>query len=350
MQTEIAAHVLNKCSSNGSLLNKEEIIEVLSWQDEALLERLFQIADDIRKNQCGDDVHLRALIEFSNHCSRNCLYCGIRRGNKKLERYRMTPDEIVDTAVKACSAGFKTIVLQSGEDTWFAADKVSWIVKAIKDRAGCAITLCIGERTLAEYEVMKKAGADRYLIKYETANPDLYHALHPEMDYENRINILLWLKEMGYQVGGGNMVGLPGQTLEDLADDIILARKLNLDMMGIGPFIPHSETPLHDFPGGDLKMVLKTVAVSRIVTLNSHIPATTATGTIDAEGRQKALRCGANVIMPNLTPAKYRKLYEIYPGKKCSDEEPGRCAGCIKTMVKSMGRNIAPDYGHSLKN
>lgn len=350
MQTEIVADILNKCSKHGSFLKREEIVEILSWQDTALLERLFHIADDIRRKHCGDDVHLRALIEFSNHCCRNCLYCGIRRGNKKLERYRMTADEIADTAVKASEAGFKTVVLQSGEDTWFTADKISWIVKEIKQKAECAITLCIGERTLAEYEVLKKAGTDRCLIKYETANSNLYHAFHPEMDHENRINILLWLKEMGYQVGGGNMVGLPGQTMEDLADDIILARDLNLDMMGIGPFIPHPETPLHGFAGGSLKMVLKTIALSRITTLNSHIPATTAIGTIDAEGREKALMCGANVIMPNLTPAKYRKLYEIYPRKKCSDEAPEKCAGCIKTMVKSLGRSIASDYGHSLKN
>lgn len=306
-------------------------------------------ADSVRARYCGDEVHLRGVIEFSNYCCRDCLYCGLRRSNKKLPRYRMAKEEIVECALMGAQAGIKTIVLQSGDDLGYRAEDISEIIQQIKEEADVAITLCVGERDYKDYRAWKKAGADRYLLKHETANPVLYSRLHPGQTLGTRLEILGWLKEIGYQVGAGNIVGLPGQTLRDLADDILLMKQLDVEMAGIGPFIPHPDTPLGRKNQGTLNMTLKVLALARIVLKDVHLPATTAVGSIHLEGREMALRAGANVIMPNITPTRYRPLYQIYPGKICIDENMDNCLGCLTKRIESCGRKIAQNRGHSLK-
>jgi len=310
---------------------------------------LIRQADSVRQRYCGDEVHLRGVIEFSNYCCRDCLYCGLRRSNTKLARYRMTKEEIVERALTGFGAGIKTIVLQSGDDLEYRADDISEIIQRIKEKADVAITLCVGERDYRDYKAWKKAGADRYLLKHETANPGLYSGLHPGQSLKKRLEILGWLRELGYQVGAGNIVGLPGQTIQDLARDIGLMKELDVDMAGIGPFIPHPDTPLGAEEPGTLNMTLKVLAVARIILGDVHLPATTAVGSIHPEGREMALRAGANVVMPNITPTKYRPLYQLYPGKICIDERMENCLVCLTKRIESCGRRIAENKGHSLK-
>jgi len=331
----------------------ERIMPALNSQVEELLKaeenELTLWADEVRSSCCGDEVHLRGVIEFSNYCIRDCLYCGLRRGNKKLTRYRMAKEEIVECALMGFRAGLKTIVLQSGDDPGYRREDISRIIHLIKAKADVAITLCVGERDYRDYSAWKKAGADRYLLKHETANPVLYSRLHPGQTLASRLKILGWLKEIGYQVGAGNIVGLPGQTLRDLANDILLMKELNVDMAGIGPFIPHPDTPLGGEKQGGLNMSLKVLAVARIVLRDVHLPATTATGSIHPEGRKMALRAGANVVMPNITPTKYRPLYQIYPGKLYVKESMEDSLVRLRGMIESCGRKIAQNEGHSLK-
>jgi biotin synthase len=312
-------------------------------------DELFREADQVRKKFCGDEIQLRGLIEFSNHCCRDCLYCGLRKSNTRVHRYRMTPEEIFETAQKAKKLNFRTVVLQSGEDPDYGGQVLAALVKNIKTKLKLSVTLCVGERPREDYSRMKDAGADRYLLKFETSDPVLFRMLKPDSSYENRFRCLEDLADLNYQVGSGIMVGLPGQTLEILARDILLLKKLNLDMIGVGPFLPHPLTPLKDAEKPALAVVLKTVALVRILTKNSHMPATTAIGTLHPLGRQKALSCGANVLMPNLTPLKYRKDYQIYPNKICLTEEAETCQSCTRTMVLSLGRTIADHAGDSLK-
>jgi biotin synthase len=330
-------------------LTKEELLCILQPEDDEEKILLFKKADEVRQRYCGDDVHLRGIIEFSNICEKNCLYCGLRKDNHKLNRYRIPEEEILNAAKKAYFLGYRTIVLQSGEDSWYTVDRLCGIVRKIKQHLDVAVTLCIGERTYEEYRELRKVGADRYLLKHETANPLLYSRLHPGMLFYDRINRLKWLKELGYQVGAGNIVGLPGQSIEDLADDILFLKQMDVDMAGIGPFIPHGNTPLGKTSGGTLDLTLRVLACTRLLLPRVHLPATTAVGTLHPYGREKALQCGANVVMPNITPAKYRKDYEIYPNKICIDEEPEHCRGCIQRRIESIGRTVATDYGHSLK-
>jgi len=310
---------------------------------------LYEEADRIRKEYCGDAVHKRAIIEFSNYCRRDCGYCGIRRGNSKLARYRMGGDEILAAAKVAAEFGYKTLVLQSGEDAHDTIDQLCDLIRGIKDQVDCAITMCVGEKTYEEYRAMRDAGADRYLLKFETSNRELFQKLKPDSSYDERITCLRWLRELDYQVGSGSMVGLPGQTPEMLADDILLMKEFDFDMIGIGPFIPHPDTPFQSVTGGSLAMTLKMVALARIMTQNTHLPATTAIGSIHPQGRQMALKCGANVIMPNFTPQKFRAHYQIYPNKICVNDRPSDCTVCVDLMIRSLGRSIATDFGHSLK-
>lgn len=329
--------------------SKGEIVKLLTTENREEIYRLYRLADQTRKKYMGEEIHLRGIIEFSNYCQRDCLYCGLRKSNKNLHRYRMTLSEIFQTASKAKLLNFKTVVLQSGEDPFYKVEDLCFLTEKIKEKLNLAITLCIGEHSRQEYAMMKEAGADRFLLKHETSDPILYKKLHPDLFYEDRLNCLQWLKELGYQVGSGNMVGLPGQSVESLAEDILLSERLDIDMIGIGPFISHPKTPLRDAKSGSLEMVLKVIAIARIITRNAHIPATTAVGTIDPMGRQKALQCGANVIMPNITPQKYRKDYQIYPNKICIFEDVDDCRYCIEGIVKSLGRTVAADFGHSFK-
>lgn len=332
-----------------SFLFKEEIIAILDEENPDQVGELYREADRTRKEFMGDEVHIRGIIEFSNYCRKDCLYCGLRKSNDQLFRYRMTLEGIFEAAREAKRLDFKTVVLQSGEDPAYTPEDLCTLVRRMKRELNLAITLCIGERTFEEYKMFKDAGADRYLLKFETSSPSLFKRLKPDSNYAERFRCLEWLRELGYQVGSGNIVGLPGQTTKDLAEDILLFKELDLDMIGIGPFIPHPNTPLSETPPRELSQTLKVVAVTRLVTRNAHIPATTAVGTIDPTGRQKALRCGANVVMPNATPREFRRHYQIYPNKICVNESPSNCRYCIEGMVASLGRRIGSGFGGTMK-
>lgn len=341
-------YLLKKARESGDLA-REEIVFLLSLKDEGEMKQLLSAADYVRKAEVGDEVFIRGLVEFSNYCARDCDYCGLRRDNPEIDRYRIDPDEIVEISEGIYNKGIGTVVLQSGEDSWYTAERMAYIIREIKAKTELAITLSIGERAFEEYKIMKEAGADRYLLRHETSNPELYRALHPDMDPEERVRCLRDLKALGYQVGAGCMVGLPGQRVADMADDIIFLRSIDADMVGIGPFIPHPNTPLGDCPMGSLDMTLKMVALARIATRNSHIPATTAVGSIDELGREKALQAGANIVMPNYTPLKYRVNYEIYPNKRCITEDPALCHNCMQGRIWSIGRTVGSGPGHSKK-
>lgn len=328
-------------------MNKAELVQALSpGADTAAL---FALADETRRKYAGDGVHLRGLIEFSNYCRRNCRYCGIRAGNPKVRRYRLTREQILDCARAAVALGYQTIVMQSGEDPGWGPAELVKIVEEVKAATGLAITLSVGEYSKEDYKALRRAGADRFLLRFETSDRALFAALKPDSDYDRRFQCLAWLKEAGFQVGSGVMAGLPGQTLASMADDILIFKKLDLDMVGIGPFIANPDTPLAGSAGGTLDLGLRMVALTRIVTKNTHIPATTAMGSIDPQGRQKALRCGANVLMPNISPVEHRVDYSLYPGKICVNDKPEQCAGCVDAMLKSLGRFRAEGFGHSLK-
>ena len=327
-------------------MTKKEIIRYLQNNNS---NSLYQEANKVRKEYCGDKVHVRGIIEFSNYCNKDCSYCGLRRSNKKVVRYRMNIDEIILAATKVLSIGCKTIVLQSGEDSFYKIDDLCNLVEKIKNKFDCAITFSIGERTYQDYKQLRSSGVDRYLLRFETSNKRLFKYLKPDSSHDQRRKCLSWLKELGYQTGSGSMIGLPGQTLDILADDILLIEELDLDMVGMGPFIPHPDTPLQNKKLSNLELTLKTYALVRILTKNTHIPATTAVGTIDLGGREKALCYGANVIMPNFTPEEYRKYYEIYPNKLYSNLEPKDNYNQTNFLIKSLNREVAKDCGHSLK-
>lgn len=325
------------------ILTKEEIVGLLKLQDEQQ-NLLFKAADKVRKKYVGDGVHLRGLIEFSNYCKQNCLYCGLRRDNKKIKRYRLTQEQIIEFARKASELGYKTVVLQSGEDPSFNVGKMKKIISEIK-KFDLAITLSIGEKTFEEYKAYKEAGADRYLIRIETTDKNLYTKFDPDMDWQNRLNCIKNLRELGYEVGTGCLVGLPEQTLESLADDILFFKEIDADMIGIGPFIPNENTPLKDSKGGTFELALKVMAITRLLLPDSNIPATTAMETLNPQGRIIALQSGANVVMPNVTQGEYRKFYELYPGKICVNDTPDKCRGCIEGKIKGIKRELAKDFG-----
>ncbi|MEA3328368.1 MAG: [FeFe] hydrogenase H-cluster radical SAM maturase HydE [Candidatus Omnitrophota bacterium] len=305
---------------------------------------LLEKADRTRKEFCKDEVHLRGIIEFSNHCVRNCVYCGLRRDNKNIARYRMTEGEIIALALEIINKGIKTIVLQSGDDFYYTQKSLCNIISKIKAKTDIAITLSIGERPLDDYQAFKDSGADRYLLKHETINPALYRIMHPGQDLKQRIKILEYLKKIGFQIGSGNIVGLPHQTVKDLACDALFLKDLDVDMAGIGPFIPQKDTPLRDQPAGDLDLCLKVLAMTRILTKNAHLPATTALASLDKEaGQLRALKSGANVIMPDFTPENYRKDYKIYDNKVEVRLEKA------KQIISKAKRTISQGRGDSLK-
>ena len=322
-------------------MNKEEIIALLNTNDE---QSLFKKADDVRHKYVGDEVYLRALIEFSNICRNDCFYCGIRKSNGNVARYRMSEDEIVKTAQAAADMGFKTVVLQSGEDLHFNTLKMCRIIERIK-KLDVALTLSIGERTYEEYKAFYDSGADRYLMRIETTDKNLYAKLHPNMSWQHRHECLLMIKELGYELGSGIMVGLPEQTTDSIAADLLYLKELGIDMAGIGPFIPHLDTPLKDEKGGSLSLALRTMAVMRLLMPDINIPATTAMESLHPQGRLMALQAGANVVMPNVNTSEYKKLYELYPNKICVNEEPVQCKTCIGIKIQSIGRKIGTTYG-----
>ncbi len=331
--------------------SKKEIIDFLKLTDKNALEDLYSLADETRKEYVGDEIKLRGIIEFSNYCAQNCTYCGIRGANKEINRYRLTVDEILKAAVNAEKLGYKTVVLQSGEDFSYDIKTLCTLIKEIKTNTDLFITLSIGEKTFDEYLKFKNAGADRYLIKHETSDHLLYQKLHPKMSFENRINCLKNLKKIGFETGSGIMVGLPGQSLDSIADDILLFKDLELEMMGIGPYLPHPKTPLgleflnsenNEIEGLDTEeLVYKTLAVTRIVTKITNLPATTALATVnEQEGRNKALKVGANVIMLNVTPSNYKCFYEIYPAKVCNSKEEPISISQLKNKIQLKNRPV----------
>lgn len=328
-------------------LDKAEIVELLNLKEAA---PLYAAADEIRKKYLGEEVHLRGLIEFSNICKNNCLYCGLRCGNKNIKRYRMSVQEILDTAKAAKNYGYKTIVLQSGEDSFYTVDIMTEIIKGIK-AMDFALTLSIGEKSYEEHLAYKKAGADRYLLRIETTDRALYERLDPNMSFDNRLRCLEDLKTLGYEVGSGIIVGLPGQSIESIADDILFMKNLPVHMAGIGPFIPNPDTPLANPPGHNpahnFEVALKTMAITRLLMPLINIPATTAMETLDKDGRLKALNSGANVIMPNVTIGEGRKLYQLYPGKVSAQDTPEQNKKDIEAKIIAAGRKISQDKGIS---
>jgi len=349
MVKENIQHVLERVY-NTELPAVEDIMYLLDLQDETQNTILFDCADKVRCDFVGDEILLRAIVEFSNVCRNTCFYCGLSKNNKTLKRYRLNTEEIIAAVKSIASAGIKTVVLQSGEDDGLDAVWLKKIIEDIKTDFDIAITLSVGERNFDEYRMWRKAGADRFLLKIETSDKQLYESLHPNMSFENRLRCLRDLKMLGYQTGSGNIVGLKGQTIRHLAEDILFFKKEDFDMIGIGPFIPHKATPLRNEPAGNLDLTFRVIAVTRIVTKNVHLPASTAVGSVGiGDARIQALKCGANVIMPNFTPAPYKKLYEIYPGKRCINEQSAEGVRCLIKMAKTLNRTVEYSRGDSLK-
>jgi len=327
------------------ILSKTDLILLLN--DNGLNSELFKIADKTRYEYVGNDIHLRALIEFSNICKQHCFYCGLRCENQSIDRYRISAEEIINSAKKAKKLNFKTIVLQSGEDSFFDTDKMIYIIKAIK-KLDFAITLSIGEKTYEEYEAYKKAGADRYLLRIETTDRELYKTMHPKMDFDNRIRCLQDLKELKYEVGSGFLVGLPNQTIDSLADDLLFLKEIDVDMAGIGPFIPCPNTPLAEANiQNNFILSIKTMAIMRLLLPNINIPATTAMETLEANGQIFALQSGANVIMPNITEDNFSSKYNIYPNKANTNQISETSLSKLADKFKLIGRTIGTTKGIS---
>jgi len=332
-------------------LTKEEYIELLREAKTPEVVKLLSCeAVKIRKQFYGDKVFTRGLIEFTNYCKNNCYYCGIRAGNQNAKRYRLTEDEILSCCENGYHLGFRTFVLQGGEDPFFTDGKVAGIIRRIrKNYPECAITLSIGEKSYESYQLFKEAGADRYLLRHETANSEHYQKLHPSsMSLSLRKQCLWDLKKLGYQVGAGFMVGSPGQTLECLAEDLLFLEELKPEMVGIGPFVPHHDTPFAKEPAGSVETTLFLLSVIRILLPKVLLPATTALGTLDPRGREKGLSVGANVVMPNLSPVENRKQYELYDNKICTGEEAAECCESLRQSVSSIGYQLVVERGDAL--
>jgi biotin synthase len=357
LRVRILAMVCVKERKNDMNLDNPSKTDIESWlreEDAARLEALWRAADEVRRKNVGDEVHLRGLIEISNHCARLCGYCGLRADHQGLTRYRMTMDEILACAKEAVSFGYGTVVLQGGEDFGLTKDWVTNVICLLKAQTPLAVTLSLGERTDDELRAWRAAGADRYLLRFETSDPDLYRSIHPDLPgkVSDRLAILRRLRELDFEVGSGVMVGIPGQTYAILASDLVLFRDFDLDMIGVGPYLPHPDTPLgkeaeslalktknpDQVPNTEL-MTYKTVALTRLVRPDANIPSTTALATINkAQGRELGLMRGANIVMPNLTPTQYRAMYEIYPAKACIQETAAACRFCLEGRIASIGR------------
>jgi len=292
----------------------EDVVTLLK-ADAKDSEILFTAASKVREQEFGNEVYLRGIVEFSNYCNKNCLYCGIRRENN-IPRYRMSIDEIVTATQDIKNAEIGTVVLQSGEDPWWTPEKIVTLIKKIKNQVGITITLSVGERSYEEYALYRKAGADRFLLKVETTNENIFAEMHPDNCLSKRIQCSNWLKESGYLNGSGCIIGLPDQNEKDLAADILWFRDMNMDMIGVGPFVPAGNTPLENHHPGSSFMTMKAVAVIRLICRKSFLPATTALETLEESGQLKALKAGANVLMLNYTPEQYKGNYKIYSNKK----------------------------------
>jgi biotin synthase len=340
-------------------LDRQSLITWLRTDDRMALDRLYREADAVRRALVGDEVHLRGLIEISSYCVRRCGYCGLNVSNRSLSRYRMTADEIFGCAIKAREFGYGTVVLQAGEDYGITREWLGEIVERIKKETSLALTLSLGERPYDDLLAWKRAGADRYLLRFETSNDELYRKIHPSLPgrCSDRMKILQELSDLGYEVGSGVMIGIPGQSFASLAEDIDTFRRLDLDMIGVGPYIPHPSTDLLTKPMDRVidpqdqvpnteKMTYKVIALTRLVCPSANIPSTTALATLNKRnGRELGLQRGANVVMPNLTPPQYRASYEIYPNKACLFETAEGCGVCLADRISSIGRKIGRGPG-----
>lgn len=329
-------------------LTRMEYTELLdAGGDAGVRAKLQEEAVRLRKQYYGDKVFTRGLIEFTNYCKNNCYYCGIRCGNHKARRYRLSREEILDCCENGYRLGFRTFVLQGGEDPFFTDERMAEIIREIKARyPECALTLSIGEKSYESYRLFREAGADRYLLRHETADDAHYRRLHPEgLSLSARKRCLYDLKALGYQVGAGFMVGSPGQTSAELAEDLCFLEELHPAMVGIGPFIPHHDTPFAEAEAGSVEQTLLLLSVIRILLPKALIPATTALGTLDPQGREKGLLAGANVVMPNLSPVKNRKQYDLYDNKICTGEEAAECRDCLARRVESVGFRLSAERG-----
>ena len=327
----------------------EEFRVIMETASKEEMDYLASTAREVADSIYGKNVYVRGLIEFTNYCRNDCYYCGIRRSNKEAERYRLTEEQIMECCQIGYELGFRTFVLQGGEDPYFTDDRICEIIRNIKNRyEDCAITLSIGEKSRASYERYFEAGADRYLLRHETANECHYRKLHPaELSLENRKRCLWNLKEIGYQVGAGFMVGSPGQTMETLYEDIRFIKELQPHMVGIGPFIPQHSTPFKGEKAGTLEETLKLLSIIRLIHPKVLLPATTALGTIHPMGREKGILAGANVVMPNLSPVSVRKKYELYDNKICTGDEAAECKNCLQSRMEKIGYTIPVDSGDS---
>ncbi len=338
------SELIQKLRTNQNLTD-EEFKEILSCEDYD--EELRQNADEVRREHYGTKVYLRGLIEFTNYCKNNCYYCGIRRDNRNVSRYRLTQEEILECCREGYQLGFRTFVLQGGEDPYFSDKVVCSIVSAIhQEFPDCAITLSIGEKSYESYLAYFQAGAERYLLRHETANPEHYGTLHPsEMSCSNRQKCLFDLKKIGYQVGAGIMVGSPFQTLDNMIEDLRFLQKLQPQMIGIGPFLSHQDTPFREEKNGELKLTLRLLSILRLLFPKVLLPATTALGTVHPLGREMGLKAGANVIMPNLSPTSVRKKYMLYDNKICTGDESAQCRQCTECRAASIGYEVVTDRG-----
>ena len=330
-------------------LTKKEYTALIENRSPELCEYLFKKARDARERHYGKEVYLRGLIEFTNYCKNDCYYCGIRRSNRNVSRYRLTKEQILDCCRKGYRLGFRTFVLQGGEDGHYSDPVIVEIIREIKSLyPDCALTLSIGERSCESYKAFYEAGADRYLLRHETADPDHYRRLHPpSLTLESRKQCLHELKEIGYQVGSGFMVGSPGQTAENLAEDLLYLQELRPHMVGIGPFIPHHDTPFSAEPSGTTELTLFLLGLIRLMLPAVLLPATTALGTIDPVGREKGILAGANVVMPNLSPREVRDKYLLYDNKICTGDEAAECRHCMEGRMQFIGYQVVVDRGDS---
>lgn len=338
-------NLIDRLDKNG-ILSFDEYKTLIENRDRCS-DYLFEKARQARDSVYGRKIFVRGLIEFTNYCRNDCFYCGIRRSNKKAVRYRLSKNDILICCDEGYSLGFRTFVLQGGEDMFYTDDYLCEIISEIKRRySDCAVTLSLGERSYESYKALKNAGADRYLLRHETADSNHYSRLHPKnMSFENRINCLENIKKLGYQVGAGFMVGSSFQNADNLAQELIFLKKLNPHMVGIGPFIPHKDTPFKNETAGTAELTVFMLALVRLTLKKVLLPATTALGTIDEYGREKGINAGANVLMPNLSPISVRKKYMLYDNKICTGDESAACIECLKNRMKATGCEIVTDRG-----
>lgn len=341
---DIVDDIENNCD-----ITYEQLESLLTSEDVEGIKYLHSKAREVADKIYGKDVYIRGLIEFTNYCKNDCLYCGIRHSNRNVSRYRLTDEQILDCCKNGYELGFRTFVLQGGEDPYYTDDRVCQLIRNIKTRyPDCAVTLSIGEKSKDSYKRFFDAGADRYLLRHETANEEHYNSLHPqEMSLSTRKECLYNLKEIGFQVGCGFMVGSPNQTIQTLYEDLKFIKELQPHMVGIGPFISQHDTPFADKPSGTLEQTLRLLSIIRLIHPQVLLPSTTALGTIHPQGRELGIKAGGNVVMPNLSPTDVREKYQLYDNKICTGDEAAECKNCMANRMKSIGYQVVTARGDS---